>query len=147
VEDIEIRPTIKFVRAGAVFVDSIVLAAWGAFAFGVIQIIWIPAILSAAILWPLAIWLGIRSTVTVLTSDRIRSESGVLSRSTRNLMLSRVQDVGLFQSFSNRMFNVGDVWIETAGASSRVVLHSIDSPREVADIILERARIVSTSIN
>jgi uncharacterized membrane protein YdbT with pleckstrin-like domain len=141
VEDIQIRPTIKFVRVGGILIDAIVLAAWGAYAFGVIHIIWIPAVLSVLILWPLVIWMGLRSNITVLTADRIRSESGILSRSTRNLMLSRVQDVGIFQSLSSRIFNVGDVWIETAGASSRVVLHSIDSPREVADKILERARI------
>ena len=140
-EDIVVRPTIKFVRAGAILIDGIALAAWGGFAFGVIHTIWIPALLSALILWPVVIWLGIRSHVTVITDDRIRSESGILSRSTSNLMLSRIQDVGVFQSFSNRIFNVGDIRIETAGASSRVVLHSIDSPREVADKILERARI------
>jgi uncharacterized membrane protein YdbT with pleckstrin-like domain len=140
VDDIEIRPTIKFVRVGAILIDAIVLVAWGAYAFGVIHIIWIPAVLSVLILWPLVIWMGIRSNVTVLTADRIRSESGILSRSTRNLMFSRVQDVGIFQSLSSRIFNVGDIWIETAGASGRVVLHSIDSPREVADKILERAR-------
>ncbi len=139
-DDIEIRPTIKFVRVGAILIDAMVLVAWGAYAFGVIHIIWIPAVLSVLILWPLVIWMGIRSNVTVLTADRIRSESGILSRSTRNLMFSRVQDVGIFQSLSSRIFNVGDIWIETAGASGRVVLHSIDSPREVADKILERAR-------
>jgi uncharacterized membrane protein YdbT with pleckstrin-like domain len=141
VEDIQNRPTIKFVRVGGILIDAIVLAAWGGYAFGLIHIIWIPAVLSVLILWPLVIWMGLRSNITVLTADRIRSESGILSRSTRNLMLSRVQDVGIFQSLSSRIFNVGDVWIETAGASSRVVLHSIDSPREVADKILERARI------
>lgn len=139
-DDFEIRPTTKFVRAAAILIGVLVLAAWGALVFEELPSIWIPVAVTLLLLSPLYHWLRIQTNLTVLTTDRLRSESGVLSRSTRNLMLSRIQDVGVFQSFWNRIFDVGDIWIETAGASSRVYLHSIDSPREVADKILERAR-------
>lgn len=139
-DDIEIRPTVKFVRAGAVCIGVLSLAAWTALVFEALPSLWIPVTVTALLFWPLYRWARIQTNLTVLTADRLRSESGILARSTRNLMLSRVQDVGVFQSLWNRMVDVGDIWIETAGASSRVFLHNIDSPREVADKILERAR-------
>jgi uncharacterized membrane protein YdbT with pleckstrin-like domain len=119
----------------------IVLAAWTLFVFEKYLLhIWEPAVVSMLLLWPLSRWVRIRMNLTVLTGDRLRSETGVLSKSTRNLMLSRIQDIGVDQSLSQRIFNVGNIWIETAGASSRVFLHDIDSPRKVADEILDRAR-------
>ena len=98
-----------------------------------------PAAASALLLWPLAKWIPIRFTVTTLTSDRLRSETGILSKSTRNLMLARVQDVGVNQSLFQRITGVGDIWIETAGASSRVVLSNIDQPQKIADLLLDAA--------
>lgn len=140
-EDIEIRPTVKFVYAGATVIGVIVLAAWTAFVFeSVLTRIWEPAALSLLLLWPFSRWVRNRMNLTVLASDRLRSETGILSKSTRNLMLSRIQDVGVDQSLSQRIFNVGNIWIETAGASSRVFLHNVDSPRQLADQILERSR-------
>jgi uncharacterized membrane protein YdbT with pleckstrin-like domain len=139
-DDIEIRPTLKFVYAGAIVIAACVLAVWTAFVFEVFQApILVPAALTLLLLWPFAHWVRIRTNLTVLTSDRLNWQTGILSRSSRNLMLSRIQDVGVEQSLSQRIFNVGNVWMETAGASSRVLLHNVDAPRRVADQILERA--------
>jgi uncharacterized membrane protein YdbT with pleckstrin-like domain len=139
--EIEIRPTLKFVYAAAIAIAVIVLAAWTAFVFEVfLTRIWEPALVSLLLLWPFSHWVRIRTNLTVLTSDRLRSESGILAKSSRNLMLSRIQDVGVDQSLSQRLFNVGNIWIETAGASSRILLHNVDAPQHLADQILERAR-------
>jgi len=119
----------------------IVLASWTAFVFETwLMRIWEPAVISLLLLWPFSRWVRNRMNLTVLTSDRLRSETGVLAKSTRNLMLSRIQDVGVEQSISQRIFNVGNIWIETAGASSRILLHNVDAPQKIADLILERAR-------
>jgi uncharacterized membrane protein YdbT with pleckstrin-like domain len=140
-DDIEIRPTLKFVYAGAIVIAVLVLAAWTAFVFELYPgRIWQPAVVSLLLLWPFSHWVRVRTNLTVLASDRLRSETGILARSTRNLMLSRIQDVGVDQSLSQRIFNVGNIWIETAGASSRVFLHNVDAPQRLADQILERAR-------
>jgi uncharacterized membrane protein YdbT with pleckstrin-like domain len=139
-DDIEIRPTLKFVYAGTTVIALIVLAVWTLFVFEVYQIqIVVPAAVTLLLLWPFMHWVRIRTNLTVLAGDRLSSQTGILSRSTHTLMLSRVQDVGVEQSLSQRMFNVGTVWLETAGASSRVLLHDVDGPRRLADVILERA--------
>jgi membrane protein YdbS with pleckstrin-like domain len=54
--------------------------------------------------------------------------------------LAKVQDVRFDQTVGQRMFNTGDLSLETAGESSRIVMPSIDRPREVAEHILELSR-------
>jgi uncharacterized membrane protein YdbT with pleckstrin-like domain len=139
-DDIEIRPTLKFVYAGTILIALIVMAVWTAFVFEVYRFpILVPAAVTLLLLWPFMHWVRIRANLTMLSSDRLSSQTGILSRSTHTLMLSRIQDVGVEQSLSQRIFNVGTVWLETAGVSSRVLLNNVDGPRRLADQILERA--------
>ncbi len=79
------------------------------------------------------------SKITV-TGDKLRYETGLFSKSTRSVELVKVQDVRVDQSFWQRVFNVGDLSLETAGGSSRIEMDSIDRPQEAADHILELAR-------
>ncbi len=137
--EIQIRPTVKFVRAGAIVLLFIAVVAWGCLLAVPGTQLWMPVAATALLLWPAAKWLPIRFNVTTLSGDRLRSETGMLSKSTRNLMLSRVQDVGVSQSLFQRIMGVGDIWIETAGVSSRVVLSNIDNPQQVADMLLDVA--------
>ncbi len=139
-EEIEIRPTVKFVRAGAIAISALALLAWGALLFDKVHTFWLPLAVTLLLFIPLYQWIQIRATLTVLTRDRIRIETGIISRSTRTLMLPYVQDVVVTQSLGNRVFNVGSVRIENAGATGHVLLENVDAPRQLADKILERAR-------
>ena len=143
-EDLQIRPTVKFVRAGAIALFFIAVVGWGSWATVPNTPLWLPIALTALLLWPLIRWIPIRANVTTLTPDRLRSESGILSKSTRTLMLSRVQDIGVTQSLGQRLAGVGDIWIETAGASSRVILNDIDGPQKTADMLLDAAQHAAT---
>lgn len=77
--------------------------------------------------------------LTILT-DRLRYEAGLLSKTTRTMELSKVQDVRVDQTLGQRMMNIGDLSLETAGETSRIVMRSIDRPHEAADRILELSR-------
>ena len=138
--EIQFRPTVKYVRAAAILLAFIAVVAWGCLLAVPGTPKWAPVAATLLLLWPLAKWLPIRMNVTTLTPDRLRAESGVLSKSTRTLMLGRVQDVGVSQSLGQRIVGVGDIWIETAGESSRVILRNIDAPQRVADLILDGAQ-------
>ena len=72
--------------------------------------------------------------------DRLRFESGFLSKTTRTVELVKVQDVRVDQTFGQRLVGLGDISFETAGESSRVVMRSIDNPQLAADHILELAK-------
>lgn len=75
-----------------------------------------------------------------ILGDRLRYESGFLSKSTRTVELVKVQDVRVDQTFGQRMVNIGDLSLETAGQGSGIVVRSIDSPQQAADHILTLAR-------
>jgi uncharacterized membrane protein YdbT with pleckstrin-like domain len=80
-----------------------------------------------------------RFTTLVVESPRLRYETGVLSRSTRNLELRKVQDVRSDQTLFQRILGIGDLSIETAGETSRLTIPNIDHPQRVAETILEAA--------
>jgi membrane protein YdbS with pleckstrin-like domain len=75
-----------------------------------------------------------------IIGDRVRYESGFLSKMTRTEDVVKLQDVQVHQTLGQRIVGVGDLSFETAGGSSRIVMYSIDNPQAVADHILELAR-------
>jgi len=77
--------------------------------------------------------------LTIL-DDRLRYEAGLLSKSTRTMELTKIQDVRVDQTLGQRMLDIGDLSLETAGESSRIVMRSIDNPHAAADRILELSR-------
>ena len=104
-----------------------------------------PAMLYLLILPALAaLWTAVRHVSRIFTrlavaGERLRFESGVLGKTTRTMELRKVQDVRVDQSLGQRLINVGNLSIETAGESSRITIENIDSPREAADRILAAA--------
>ena len=81
-----------------------------------------------------------RMTKITISSDRLHYESGLFAKSTRTVELVKVQDVRVSQTITQRIFNIGDVSLETAGSSSRILMESIDRPQEVANHVLDMAR-------
>jgi len=77
--------------------------------------------------------------LTIL-EDRLRYEAGFLTKTTRTMELAKVQDVRVDQTVGQRMLNIGNLSLETAGESSRIVMPSVDRPHEAADRILELSR-------
>ena len=75
-----------------------------------------------------------------ITSDHVRYESGLFSKMTRTEDVTKLQDVQVHQSLGQRMMGIGDLSFETAGASSPIVMHSIDQPQAAADYILQMAK-------
>ena len=137
-----IRPTMKFIRLGYAVVVVIVVALvvatmrmqWPPWIPSPWQpwIPWLPALL---LLWPLKRHLRNRLTKMTILDDRLRYETGLLSRTTRTILISRVQDVTVHQRVGQRIFEVGDLSIETAGEASRLTISQIDRPQEIADHI------------
>jgi uncharacterized membrane protein YdbT with pleckstrin-like domain len=143
VPEITIYPTAKFLKAGAILAAVIVLGlevmclvSWNQAAGTALVMIPPFAILA----WPAMRAMQRRLTKAVVTAERLRYETGLASKSTRTIQLSKVQDVRVDQRMLQRLFDVGDISIETAGEASRLTLHDIDSPQTLADEILNRAQ-------
>jgi membrane protein YdbS with pleckstrin-like domain len=81
-----------------------------------------------------------RMVKLTILDDRLRYEAGFLSKTTRTMELTKVQDVRVDQTVGQRMLNIGNLSLETAGESSRIVMPSVDRPHEAADRILALAR-------
>jgi membrane protein YdbS with pleckstrin-like domain len=82
-----------------------------------------------------------RMVKLMILDDRLRYEAGFFSKSTRTMELAKVQDVRVDQTIGQRMLNIGNLSLETAGESSRIVMPSVDRPHQAADRILELARV------
>jgi membrane protein YdbS with pleckstrin-like domain len=138
--DLVIRPTAKFLKAGAVLAVLIVIAleilivtTWT----GTSLLILAPLVI---LLWPGMRALERRFTRAVISGDRLRYETGITSKSTRTIQLTKVQDVRVDQGMMQRIFNIGDISIETAGETSRLSIANVDDAQTLADEILNRAQ-------
>ena len=103
--------------------------------------IWAPLIVPVVLQMMTAIR-HLRRLTSKLTvaGDRIRYEAGLVSKTTRTMELTKIQDVRVDQTLVQRMLNMGDLSLETAGETSRIIMPSIDRPHEAADKLLELAR-------
>ena len=139
--DLTIRPTLRFIKAGAVVAALVFLALeilyltqWrddvGA---------WVMALPPLILFWPLARYLRWRSEKITVTGDRLRHETGILSKDVRAIEISKLQYVRVHQSFTQRLFGVGDVGFETAGQGTWQGMHNVENAQQVADEIMNRA--------
>ncbi|MBV8843085.1 MAG: PH domain-containing protein [Bryobacterales bacterium] len=81
-----------------------------------------------------------RMTRMTVSADRLTYEAGLFSKTLHVVELVKVQDVRVDQSLTQRMFDIGDISIETAGGSSRIAMASIDNPGKVTEQILMMAQ-------
>jgi uncharacterized membrane protein YdbT with pleckstrin-like domain len=137
--DIVLRPSTKFILAGLLMVCLIILAALIVYASlmrPLDQPPWLPAATLLLLYLPLRSWIAQRTIKATISGDKLRVETGFFSKATRIIQLAKIQDVRVNQSFFQRIFNVGDVAIETAGEASRLVLPHFDRPNVIAEEIL-----------
>jgi uncharacterized membrane protein YdbT with pleckstrin-like domain len=138
-----LRPSIKLIKL--VYIVSLI-AAVGIVGYllsmgGRDDRLWSLLLLPAvAILFAASRHLRRRLTKLTVLDDRLRFEAGLFSKTTRTIELAKVQDVRVDQTLGQRMLNIGDLSLETAGGTSRIVMKSIDRPQEAADHILQLSR-------
>jgi uncharacterized membrane protein YdbT with pleckstrin-like domain len=143
VPDPTIQPTAKFLKAGTILIALVFLGLEIAYftSWSDKEILKpLPLVAPLLLLWPGARWLRRRSTRAYIAGDRLRYEVGLMSKSTRTIQISNIQDVRVNQSLFQRMLNIGDLWLETAGQSSRLEIPNIDHPQQVADDLLNRVQ-------
>ena len=140
--DIVIRPSMKFIKAG--YVCALLVVGAAVFVhFKYIrpqypeQFPFLPVASLLVLLWPIKRQLRRQTVTLTLAGDKLRYETGLMSKSMRIIQLPKVQDVRVLQSVWQRMFAVGDISIETAGENSRLVVQNLDRPRELAEQITD----------
>jgi len=76
-----------------------------------------------------------------LTESKVEVDHGLIAKTTRNMPLSKIQDVTVSASILQRLLGFGDVVIDNASeVGGTTVLHNINNPRHYADQILRQLR-------
>jgi hypothetical protein len=72
----------------------------------------------------------------ILTNERIKIVQGLLSRKTENYELIRIQDIDFKQNVSERVLNIGDIFIRGHDPSNpEVILRNIADPEQVYETL------------
>lgn len=136
-----VKPTMIFVKAGYA------LAVLG----GIALVFLLASIgVSASISIPLALALllipgyyHIRRNMIryTLTDAKLQIDTGLIARTTRNIPLSKVQDVTVSASIPQRLLGFGDIIVDNASElGGSTVMHNISKPRHYADLLLRELR-------
>lgn len=136
-----VRPTMIFIKAG-----------YALAVLGGIALVFLLASLSvpASISIPLALALLLipayyhlrRNTIRYTVTDaKLQIDTGLIARTTRNIPLSKVQDVTVSATIPQRLLGLGDVVVDNASElGGSTVLHNIRNPRHYADLLLRELR-------
>jgi len=98
--------------------------------------VWLLALPALLLFFPLRAQLRRHLTKATLAGDKLRYQSGVFSKTTRTIPVSKIQDVRADQTLGQRLLGVGDVTVETAGEAGALVIRNIDDPQGVVETIL-----------
>jgi uncharacterized membrane protein YdbT with pleckstrin-like domain len=140
-----VTPTLKFVKVGyvAAIVGALLLVAFLS-AFVPVVPSWI-AVLIGLLLLLIPAYFHLRQKLIryTLTDSKIEIDSGLISRTTRNIPLTRIQDVTVSSTLFQRVLGFGNVVIDNASEDGgKIVLGNIDSPRKFADSLLKQMRLL-----
>src|ERR1041385_317262 len=136
-----VRPTMIFIKAGYALavlagIGLVALLAW----FG--APVWISILLSLALLLIPAYYHIRRNMIKyTVTDSKLQIDTGLIARTTKNIPLSKVQDVTVSASIPQRLMGFGDIIIDNASElGGSIVMHNINSPRHYADLLLRELR-------
>ena len=107
---------------------------------------WVIAAILAAVQLVVVIlaWLRLRTTMYVITNQRVIVETGVVSKSVNEIDLRYVDDSQFTQGLADRLLGIGNVTlISSDKAFPTTVLQGIARPREIREMIRARAYQVS----
>ena len=136
-----VRPTLIFIKLGYA------LAMLGAIAFVILlALIDVPVYISiplalSLLLIPAYYHLKRNMVRYTLTDSKVEIDTGLIARTTRNIPLTKIQDVTVSASIPQRLLGFGDLLIDNASeVGGTTVLHNISQPRHHADLLLRELR-------
>jgi uncharacterized membrane protein YdbT with pleckstrin-like domain len=136
-----VRPTMIFIKVGYA------LALIGAIALVVLlALIRVPVYISiplALVLLLIPAFYHLKRNMVryTLTDSKVEIDTGLIARTTRNIPLTKIQDVTVSASIPQRLLGFGDLLIDNASElGGTTVLHNISKPRHYADLLLRELR-------
>lgn len=142
------RPTLLFIKIGYI-----------AAALGAVAVVILLTLLGSWVLMPwIGLFIGIPLGLLLLlipafkhikrnmvrytaTDSKLEIDEGFISRTTRNVPLSKIQDVTVSASFTQRLLGFGNLIIDNASEEGgKIIIRNIDHPRDKADLLLSELR-------
>ena len=136
-----VRPTLLFVKIGyaAAVIGGILLIVLLA-SLGVPFYVGLPLAL-ALLLIPAYYHLKRNMVRYTVTDSKMEIDTGLIARTTRNIPLSKIQDVTVSASISQRVLGFGDIIVDNASElGGTTILKNINNPRHYADLLLRELR-------
>lgn len=141
IDGVTLRPSMKIIVAADVVASAIAIAgAWAIYRYAKDAPAWLPAIPFVVLLAPLRMHLRRLAVTLRFHDDHLTLETGMLSRVRRTVDMAKIQDVTVRQTLGQRLLNVGDLMLESAGESGAMSIRNLDRPRAIADAILASSR-------
>ena len=143
-EIFSISPTLMFVKAGyvAAAVGAILFVAITSAFLSRYVSVW-AAVLIGLLLFLIPAFYHIKQKLIryTLTESKLEIDTGLVSRTTRNVPIRRIQDVTISSNVWQRLLGFGDVVIDNASEEGgKVVLKNINTPNHYADALLKQMR-------
>jgi membrane protein YdbS with pleckstrin-like domain len=137
-----VRPTMLFIKIGygAAILGAILLTIM----LAMIKIVDIPWYVSLPIamgllLIPAYYHLKRNMIRYTVTDAKIEIDYGLIARTTRNIPISKIQDVTVSASIWQRLLGFGDIVVDNASEiGGTTTLHNINNPRHYADLLLRQ---------
>jgi membrane protein YdbS with pleckstrin-like domain len=136
-----VRPTLLFVKIGyaAAVIGGILLIILLA-SLDVPFLVGLPLAL-ALLLIPAYYHLRRNMVRYTVTDSKMEIDTGLIARTTRNIPLSKIQDVTVSASISQRVLGFGDIIVDNASEiGGTTILKNINNPRHYADLLLRELR-------
>lgn len=136
-----VRPTLLFIKVG-----YLVAVLGGIALVFLLAMINVPATISIPLALALLLipaYYHIRRNMIryTVTDSKLEIDTGLIARTTRNIPLSKIQDVTVSASIPQRILGFGDVIVDNASElGGTTVLHNISNPRHYADLLLRELR-------
>jgi membrane protein YdbS with pleckstrin-like domain len=136
-----VRPTMIFIKAG--YALSVIAGIALVFLLASISV---PATISIPVALALLLIPGYyhlrRNMVRYTVTDaKLQIDTGLIARTTRNIPLSKVQDVTVSASIPQRLLGFGDIIVDNASdVGGSTVMRNINKPRHYADLLLRELR-------
>lgn len=78
--------------------------------------------------------------VYTLTDHKLEMRYGLIAKTVRNIPLRNIQDVTVTSSIWQRFLNLGDIEIDSASETGKIILDDIHHPERYANMILAELR-------
>lgn len=147
-EIFSIRPTLIFVKFGYVLAAIGALLIVAVFSAVTSASPWwavLVGLLAGLLLFLIPAFYHVKQKLVryTLTGSNLEIETGLLSRTTRNVPIQRIQDVTVSVTPWQRLLGFGDLVIDNASEQGgKLVLKNINTPKKYADVLLKQMRLL-----